>query len=439
MMEGPGQPFGALAGAFLASALGSLFAAGDAAATSMPEARLQALAEEDGSPFARFVRDRTRILSRWLVCRILAIGIAAALFDQVFEQWGVERRIAPLLAVLATVLSYGSFAELFCAVARQRPARFGAFALRYLSLPEHAVIPIAEPLAALGNFVSRRVPRDADEARVTETEVEWIVSKGQCTGTLGKEPAEIIRNALEFKDRTAGEVMVPRRKMAAIEIGTPIDRVVELVNADGHSRYPVYRESIDHIVGLLYAKDVFRKIRSGKAAGQLADLVRTPVLFVTETQFVATILREMRARRLHMAIVSDEFGGVSGVITLEDIIEEIVGDIRDEYDTEAQFEDLGEGRMLVDASVSLADLAAHLKREIRSDGGNFESIGGLLVHAAGHVPKTGAIQHLDGLRFLVREADETRVVRVEVGVDNRDEAAGSAKKPADGHAEGHVS
>ena len=95
--------------------------------------------------------------------------------------------------------------------------------------------------------------------------------------------------------------------------------------------------------------------------------------------------------------------------------------------------------MLVDASVSLADLAAHLKREIRSDGGNFESIGGLLVHAAGHVPKTGAIQHLDGLRFLVREADETRVVRVEVGVDNRDEAAGSAKKPADGHAEGRVS
>ena len=421
MMEGPGQPFGVLAGAFLACALGSLFAAGDAAATSMPEARLQALAEEEGSPFARFVRDRTRILSRWLVCRILAIGIAAALFDQVFEAWGFSR-VTPLLAVLGTVLTYGSFAEVFSAVARRRPARFGAFALRYLSLPEHAVIPIAEPLAVLGNFISRRVPRDADEARITETEVEWIVNKGQRTGTLGKEPAEIIRNALEFKDRTAGEVMVPRRKMGAIEIGTPIDRVVELVNADGHSRYPVYRESIDHIVGLLYAKDLFRTIRSGKATGQLADLVRTPVLFVTETQFVATILREMRARRLHMAIVSDEFGGVSGVITLEDIIEEIVGDIRDEYDTDAQFEDLGDGRMLVDASVSLADLSAHLKREIRAEGGDFESIGGLLVHAAGHVPKTGAVQNLDGLRFLVREADETRVVRVEVGVD----AKGSA-------------
>ena len=434
MMEGPGQPFSALAGAFLASAVGSLFAAGDAAATSMPEARLQALAEEEGSPFARFVKDRTRVLSRWLVCRILAIGIAAALFDQAFEQWGVLR-IAPLLAVLGTVVTYGSFAELFTAVARQRPGRFGAFALRYLSIPEHAVIPIAEPLAALGKFVSRRVPRDSDEARVTQTEVEWIVNQGQRTGTLGKEPAEIIRNALEFKDRTAGEVMVPRRNMAAIELGTPLDRVVELVNADGHSRYPVYRESIDQIVGLLYAKDLFRKIRSGKANGQLVDLVRTPVLFVTETQFVATILREMRARRLHMAIVSDEFGGVSGVITLEDILEEIVGDIRDEYDTEAQVEELGDGRMLVDASISLGDLSTHLKREIHAEG-DFESVGGLLVHLAGQVPKTGAIHRLDGLLFTVREADETRVIRVEVAVDDRVAPGAAATKASSDHAEG---
>ncbi len=405
---------GWIAGAVLASGVGSLFAAGDSALTSMPGAHLQMLGQEKGSAFARFVQDPERILSRWLVCRVVAIAIAAALFDEAANQMGSDPRLGPVLAVVGAVLTYGTFAELLGSLGRQRPEQIGAAALRFLLPLELATMPVAAPLAWLGRFVQRHVPkRHTHDARITETEVEWLVNEGERAGALANEPAQIIRNALEFSDLTAREVMVPRRKISAVEQSTPLSRVLELAASDGHSRYPVYREQLDQIVGLLYAKDLFRKVREGTLSGKALDMVRTPVLFVSESQTIATILKEMRARRLHLAIVSDEFGGTAGVITLEDILEEIVGDIRDEYDTETQIEEVGDGHVLADAAVSIADLSAYLKRDIPADG-DFESLGGLLVHQAGHVPRTGDVMQLDGLKFIVREADETRVVKVEI-------------------------
>jgi putative hemolysin len=141
--------------------------------------------------------------------------------------------------------------------------------------------------------------------------------------------------------------------------------------------------------------------------------MRTPVMFVSENQSAAKILQDMRSRRLHMAIVSDEFGGTAGLVTLEDVIEEIVGDIRDEKDLEAPIQPMGDGRMVVDASVSIADLEHALGKPLPDDG-EFESVGGLIVSRAGRVPKVGATLHVDGLKLIVREADETRVVKVEV-------------------------
>src|SRR5690606_17264689 len=138
-------------------------------------------------------------------------------------------------------------------------------------------------------------------------------------------------NVLDFKHLTAKDVMVPRRRVSGIDVTMALDAVFDHVIKDGHSRYPVFRESADNVVGLLYVKDLFDVVRS-KKLGQLSldDLLRKPVLFVAESQPALSVLREMRNRRLHLAIVSDEFGGTSGIVTLEDIIEEIVGEIRDE-------------------------------------------------------------------------------------------------------------
>jgi putative hemolysin len=415
---GPGGLVAEVVAAAVATVVGSLFAAGDAALTEIPERRLQALsALATGAAFRRYTNDPLRILSRWLVGRVVALSAATALLSEAAREAGLDRIAIPL-AVLGAVLTYGTFTEIGSTLARRRPERIGALALVFLRPLEWVLLPLAEPLAIVGRAVGRRVPKSHPvDARLTETEVEWVVSEGEKAGAIANEPAEMIRNVLDFKDLTAREVMVARRLISAIEINTPLDKVIAFVAAEKHSRYPVYRENLDTVVGLLNAKDLFALVRDGRISSmKLADVMRTPVMFVTENQSAAKILQDMRSRRLHIAIVSDEFGGTSGLITLEDIIEEIVGDIRDEHDPEAPIQSIGDGRIVADASVPLAQLARALGKPFPDDG-EFESLGGLMISRAGRVPQVGATVRIDGLKLIVREADETRVVKVEIVPD----------------------
>src|SRR6185437_10566870 len=243
---------------------------------------------------------------------------------------------------------------------------------RWLRPLEVLLLPIAVPLYWIGAPVSRRggAPQPPDPG-VTEAEVEALVDQGERSGLFAAEPAEMIRNVLDFAERTAKDAMIPRSRVEAIEVRTPIDEVYRIVSESGHSRYPVYREELDNVVGLLYAKDLFKAVqptkdghglepRSAPHAGasshppahiptpnppspraserpadpppkKAEDLVRSPGNFVAESRPLSSLLREMRAKRQHMAIVVDEFGSVSGVVTLEDVLEEIVGEIHDEH------------------------------------------------------------------------------------------------------------
>jgi CBS domain containing-hemolysin-like protein len=406
--------------AAVVTALGSLFAGAEAALTEIPDSRMQALSAETtsrGAAFRRYLEDPMRVLSRWLVGRVIALSAASALLAEAAHLAGLHQLVVPA-AVVGAVLTYGTFAEVVSTLARRRPEAAGALALAVLRPFEWLVVPVADPLALLGRAVGRRVPKSRDmDARIMETEVVWVVSEGEKAGAIATGPAEMIRKVLDFKDLTAREVMVPRTQILGIEVGTPLRKAVALVAEQRHSRYPVYREHLDNIVGQLYAKDLFGVVRDGKLdSTKLADLVRSPVMFVSEGQPAAKILAEMRAKRLHMAVVSDQFGGTAGLITLEDIIEEIVGDIRDEKDREAPIQALADGRVLADASVSIAEIEAAVGKSLPSDG-EFESLGGLIVNRAGRVPQVGATVTVDGLKLIVREADETRVVRVEIVPD----------------------
>jgi putative hemolysin len=407
-------PLGPIALAALAAAIASLFAAAEAALTALPEARLQSLLEAKDPPFERYAADRLRVLSRWLVARGLCVSLAAVLLA---EAGRAERGpLGAAVGVLLAVVLYGTLTEVLATIARGRSETTARLALRHLWPLEWVVLPVAEPLAVVGRWVGRRLPRDADAA-LTEHEVEWLVAEGERAGALETEPAAMIRNVLDFKHLTAKDVMVPRRRVSGIDITMALDAVFDHVIKDGHSRYPVFRESADNVVGLLYVKDLFDVVRANKQKQlSLDDIIRKPVLFVAESQPALSVLREMRNRRLHLAIVSDEFGGTSGIVTLEDIIEEIVGEIRDEYDTEdaAPIHKLAEGRFVADAAIPIGDLELHLGRKLPEDG-DFESLGGLIVHrAGGRVPAVGATLALDGYDLIVREADETRVVKVEI-------------------------
>lgn len=396
-------------------AVGSLFAAGDAALSEIPEGRMQALsADAAGAAFRRFAGDPVRIISRWLVGRVVALSAATALLVDVARGAGFDRS-AGFLAVLGAVFTYGTFTEIASTFARRRPERVGAMALVFLRPLEWLLIPLADPLAIVARAVGRRVPKSrAVDARITETEVQWVVSEGEKAGAIAYGPAEMIRKVLDFKDLTAREVMVPRRHILGIEVATPLREVIAFVTAEKHSRYPVYRENLDTVVGLLNAKDLFAVMGAGRSdTTKLADVMKTPVFFVSESQSASKILQDMRSRRLHMAIVSDEFGGTAGLITLEDVIEEIVGDIRDEHDVEAPIQAMGDGRLVADASVALTDVAKALGKPLPDDG-EFESLGGLVVSRAGRVPQIGTTLQIDGLKLIVRDADETRVVKVEI-------------------------
>ncbi len=410
-------PLGPIALAVSAAAIGSLFASADAALTALPEARLQVLVDEGSEPaFARFAAHGRAILSRWLVARVIALSLSSILLARSLEQ-ELGPLPASIAAVVIAVLTYATCAEILSTVARRRPEEVGRLALRYLQPLEWAVVPVASPLALLGRWISKRVPESltAADARLTETEVEWLVDRGEKAGAFEKEPATMIRNVLDFKHLTAKEVMIPRRRVSSIEASTSLAAVLEHVRTNGHSRYPVYRETLDNVVGLLYVKDLFDVVGAGKMAEtKLEDLIRKPVLFLAEAQPALSVLREMRVKRLHLAVVTDEFGGTGGIVTLEDIIEEIVGEIRDEYDTDdVLIQKLAEGRFVADAAIPLGDLEIHLGHKLPADSA-FESLGGLIIHRAGRVPEVGATVSLDGYDLIVREADETRVVKVEI-------------------------
>lgn len=406
-------------GLALVPALGAAaFAAASAALGALPHARLAALRDNltGGARDAvdRYLSDQDSIESRWMVLRVTGIALSAlVVVDALPVAWGAAR---PWVAVLGALVLYGVPAEVLIAVAERTADRSAPLVLRALRPLELLVAPIAAPLAWVGSLVGRNVARPTDvPPGVAESEVENVVNEGVEAGALDPEQSEMIRNLLELRDVTAREVMVPRTRVEAFDVRTPGAEVVVRAAAIGHSRYPVFDGGVDNVIGVLHVKDLTRAaLAGGPADVSLRQIMRSPAMFVPETQTAAAVLREMRGRRVHMAVVLDEFGGTAGVVTLEDVLEEIVGDIRDEHDAEdAPIVDLGGGRLLVDASVPIADLGRYLGTELPEDG-DYNSLGGFLVERLGCVPLPGA-QHAEaGIEFVVREADDRRVAKVEV-------------------------
>jgi CBS domain containing-hemolysin-like protein len=406
--------------ALAAATLGSVFAAATTTLGGLPITRVSVMADESvgdsRQALLRYLADPTKILSRWLVGRVVCTALTAVLIGDTVHRLAASWAVP--FAVLGTLASYGLLAEIATSIARRNQEKSVPFLLRVLRPIELLTIPVALPLAAIAKFTRRLVPPgEAIDGRTTEHEVEMLVAEGQKAGTLGEERAQMIQKVLDFNDLSAVDVMVPRTSLCAIDSTTSIDEVLRVITSNGHSRYPVFKGSIDNIIGLLYAKDLFRVMENGALRNtSVEQLIRTPVNFVPETKPITSLLREMRDRRLHMAVVVDDYGGVSGAVTLEDIIEQIIGDIQDEHDDEENpIVDLGDGRIVADAAVPIDELSRFLGVELPNDG-DFVSLGGLLVSHAGHVPQAGTELEAFGVRFTIREADERKVSRVEIQV-----------------------
>jgi CBS domain containing-hemolysin-like protein len=419
-------PWAPLAGAIASALIGALLAGADTALTSLSSTRLEALIDQaEGAQrkaYERIQAAGNKLHSRYLLGRVASTAVTAVCLLEVFEPYFPE--LAGWLSLAVTIVLTSVMFEISTTLARKDADEAAPAAARWLRPLEIALLPLAIPLGWLGDRLGKKDGDEPADPRIAEAEVEALVDEGERSGVLASEPAEMIRNVLEFAERTAKDVMIPRERLEAIDITTPIDEVLHLVAESGHSRYPVYRDQIDNVVGLLYAKDLFKaayfdEVPTSRRPGaglripgkKVEDLVRAPANFVAESQPLSSLLREMRSRRQHLAIVVDEFGSVCGIVTLEDVLEEIVGEIRDEHDT--AIEDLGDGRIVADATISMKELCAYLGADdsvVRED----ESLAGMLTSHLGRIPEVGTAFDKFGLRFLVRDADEKHVGKVEV-------------------------
>lgn len=247
----------------------------------------------------------------------------------------------------------------------------------------------------------------------SEEHLQELIHASEEDGIINAAEGEMFSSIIEFGETIVREVMVPRTEMHCCPIDASLDTLIGTIIKYGHTRIPVYDQTIDRIVGVVYAKDLLKYWGESKTEISLQQLMRT-TYFVPETKRVEELLREFRTKRKHIAIAIDEYGGTSGLITLEDLIEEIVGDIKDEYDTEDPLlVEEKDGTILVDARLGLDELEDYYDlSEFERD--QFDSVGGLLLHHLGYVPKVGEEVVLERLKMVVLASDERAIYRVRV-------------------------
>lgn len=249
---------------------------------------------------------------------------------------------------------------------------------------------------------------------LTEKELQAVIDESEEEGLINEEEGEMLQSIFEFGDTIVREIMVPRTDMVCCSSMALLPELLEAIITSGHSRIPIYEGTADRIVGVVYAKDLLRFW--GQAAEDLPipRVMRAPY-FVPETKNVEELLQEFRNKRVHMAIAIDEYGGTSGLITIEDLIEEIIGDIQDEYDIEEDWSvEEEDGALLVDARLNIEDLEEHFDISIPRE--KFDTVGGYVFHLLGHVPREGEEAHGSGLVLTVIESDERKIRKLRVRV-----------------------
>jgi len=258
--------------------------------------------------------------------------------------------------------------------------------------------------------------KPANTSEELEREIHGLVDQGEAKGLITANEGRMIEAVLDLDETTTGQIMVPRTEMATVPGTASLEEVVRLIVDSGHSRLPITGEDLDHIIGVVHAKDLLPHWgRVGQEVG-LAKISRPP-FFVPQSKPVDQLFSDFKRKRVHLAIVVDEYGGTAGIVTIEDVLEEIVGEIIDEYDQdESQIMEQADGSLLVDGRLEVEKLAEHLGMDLPEElpEGRFETVGGFVTTLLGRVPRTQEEVAYGPLRMVVVGADERRVTQVQV-------------------------
>jgi putative hemolysin len=274
--------------------------------------------------------------------------------------------------------------------------------------------PILFPLRLLLERIERNDEEDDDDEEPTDEEVQAYIDVGEDEGILEPSEGRLLQSIVDFGDRVARELMTPRIDVLSFDARKPLEELARLFSESKYSRIPIYVESIDRITGIVHIKEIFDAILKQEQK-PISELARAPY-FVSETKKVSELLTEFQIEHLQVAVVVDEFGGTAGIITIEDIVEEIVGEISDEHeDEESTLIDLGDGTWMVSGLLRVDRLEEVLKADLAGE--DYETVAGLIFTTLGRVPSVGVVVKKHGVRFEVERADRRRIYRVKVSRD----------------------
>ena len=441
--------------------VGGFFAASEIALITVKRHRLSQLADE-GNGAARTARHLTEDPGRFLATIQIAItflgflagATGAAAFADPFGDFLAD---LPLLALSAETADTIAFVIVTLVIALASIV-IGELVPKTLALnfPERFALLVARPIGFLQTllspivwFVSRISAilvrllggRERPQGGYLSTEeLKILVETGSQEGGIEQEEKEMIHGVIELGDKVVHEVMVPRIGIRAVNVDDPLDEVLDMIVRAGHSRLPVFEDNLDNIVGILYAKDLLPYLKAsagGNGPINIREIVRQPV-YVPESKPVDDLLHEMQAAKRHIAIVVDEYGGTAGLVTMEDVVEEIVGEIQDEYDSEdSSVEDIstdGEVAFRLDGRVSMDDVRDlfDLSDEDEADEDAYDTIGGFVVHRVGRIPLPGTeTPFRDDVRVVVEAAEPRRVARVVASRPRREDEREAGEEPSE--------
>jgi CBS domain containing-hemolysin-like protein len=403
----------------------------------MSRPRASSLADKghkSGKALLRLVQEPERWVNPLLltvnICQTVQATLTGVLAGRLgFGAWGVA--LGVVLNVVVFFVLAEAVPKTYAVLHPQRAALLTARpVLTLVSFP--ALRWISRGLISLTNVIVRGKGLEQGPF-VSEQELLGIVETAAEDGVVEHEERELIESIIEFGDTVVREVMVPRPDMVIIDHEATVTEALDMAIEQGFSRLPVINsDEDDHVVGLAFTKDLMRAERGGAGAMTVVDVVR-PVRFIPENKPVNRLMREMQAEKFHLALVADEYGAIAGLVTLEDCLEELVGEIVDEYDDEdVEVDRLADGDYLVDGAMSIGDLNDLLSIDLPDE--DWDTVGGFLFGTLEHVPEVGEAVERDGWRFEAAEIDGRRIRKVKVTVLNPggDDDAGAAGEPRSG-------
>ncbi len=316
-----------------------------------------------------------------------------------------------IIIITALVLVFGEiFPKLISA---KQPEKIAPLISNLINIISIALYPLVELFSIVINLFKKRIPKAS--SNLLFEEIKPLIELGGKYGVIRKEEEEIIKNLLQFPNKTVKDVMTSRVDMVAIEVNTELNQIIKKIRETGLSRLPVYQEQIDNIIGILYAKDLIQFIKNRKARKNfdIRKFLKEPI-FVPETMKLGTLLQEFKRKKMHIAIVVDEFGGTAGLVTLQDIITEIFGEIEGKKEEEKPFEKINENEFIVDASLTIEEVNELIGTNLKTTQTDYDTIGGFILEIMGKIPSEKDVINYENIKFTVEEVENRRIKKIRV-------------------------